>query len=339
MEDLALFSRHLAGAMATRAPLPEFLRAYLRDSEGGPVENAVAKIADDVAMGQPLAEAMDKHPKVFPAAYRRLVRLGEQGRTLVGMLRQTADRMEEGLKTYEHFRRAAAYPLILLLVMFGVTTFLTIVLRPKFEAIYMELGASLGASAPLGGNMATAILILNLILLVPIAYLLAALLGLRVWGFGSGRLLLQLPLIGPALRLVESANFANYLSLLLDNRVPLAESLGLISDASENRYVRAVVEDFRRRYESGEKLGAMMEHHPLFPASMAVMIAAAEDQGELAETLRHLGRFYHERTLHGLTLLREVMEPLMLILVGLFVALLVGVFFYMPLFHISKLIG
>ena len=81
----------------------------------------------------------------------------------------------------------------------------------------------------------------------------------------------------------------------------------------------------------------MMETQPLFPPSMAVMIAAAEDQGALADTLKHLGSFYHERTLHGVTVMRELMEPILLILIGMFL-IMVLVTFYMPLFSIPRAI-
>ena len=338
MEDLALFSRHVAGAMAVRAPLPDILRAYVKDGEGGPLERALGPIAQKVEMGGSLADAMDEHTAVFPASYRRMVRLGEQSRTLAGLMRQVADRMEEGLKTYEHFRRSAAYPFILMIVLYAIITFLMLTIAPKWEAIFNELGAPWATQWLFGFQMRSVLLCLNLILLVPTVYLLAVLLGLHVWGFGQGRLALSIPIIGPIMRLSETANFANYLSLLLESRVPLPEALGLLADTSPNLYVRAAIEDFRRRCEAGESLASMIQNQPLFPASMAVMIASAEDQGELAQTLRHLGLFYQDRTTHGLLVLREIMEPLMLILIGIFLALVV-VAFYGPLFSIPKLIG
>ncbi len=337
MEDLALFSRHLAGALGARVPLPDVLRAFMRDSEGD-LSGAVGDVADDVEQGLPLSAAMERHPEIFAAPYRKLVRLGEQGRTLPGMMRQTADRFEEGLKIYEQFRRAAAYPLIVLMVLLTIVTFLTTKILPKYEDIFQQLGFPIddmffnvfhvGARGMLVS--------INFLLLVPCLYLLAALLGLRVWGWGPGRLALSIPVIGPIMRLSEAANFASYLSLLIEHRVPLVEALGLISEASENSYVRAAIAEFAHRCENGEKLGTIVEQQPLLPAGMAVMIAAAEDQGELAVTLDQLGRFYRDRTTHGLLVMREIMEPIILILVGLFVTL-VAMLFYFPLFQMPKL--
>jgi type II secretory pathway component PulF len=337
MEDLSLFARHLAGAMGARAPLPDILRAYVHDSESSPLRRAIERMIPEIEKGVSIAEAMDGFPGVFPAAFRKLVRLGEQAHTLPGLMRQTADRLEEGLKVYERFRRAAVYPLCVLSILFVLIGFLTWKIAPKMEEVFEQLGMNVREITMLGVTPSQSMQAMMILLMLPTLYLLAVFLGLRVWGFGQGKLVLQLPLIGPILRQAESANFANYLSLLLHNRVPLAEALGLLSDATTNSYVQAAIEDFHRRFQAGEPLGSMIQHQPLFPSSMAVMIAAAEDQGELADTLRHLGRFYQDRTLHGLSVLHEMVEPILLLATG-FVIFLVTASVYLPLFEIPSMI-
>lgn len=333
MEDLALFARHLAGAMGARVPLPEILRAYVKDSDGDQLDRAVFDMAAELEQGVTLGEAIERHPAQFPAPFRKLVALGESGRSLPGVMRQTADHLEQGLRTYEHFRRSAAYPLVLLVTLSLMILFIISVVTPKFKAIFLELGST--ESVGWVGNPIL-LTVIQILLLLPIAWLLAGFLGLRMWGFGSGRFWLQFPVIGPIMRQAEAANFASYLSLLLQNRVPLAEALALMRDASSIPYVQAAIEDFRQRYERGERLGEMINTQPLFPASMAVMIAAAEDQGELAETLRHLGAFYHERTLHALNVMRELFEPVMLVFIGLLLIYILATL-YGPMFTLHRL--
>jgi type II secretory pathway component PulF len=165
----------------------------------------------------------------------------------------------------------------------------------------------------------------------------SALAGLHIHGCGPGRFLLQIPLIGPTLRLGESARFAHYLAMLVENHIPMAEALGLLSESAENSYVQAALNDFHQRYEAGERLGDLISNQPLFPAGMAVLISSAEDQGGLALTLKKLGKYYQERTIHANTVLREVFEPIMLILMGAFLSLiLLGV--YGPLFDMPSYI-
>lgn len=340
MEDLALFTRHVSGAMIARAPLPDILRAFVRDSEGGELARAVDKITDRVESGAALSEAMEEHAAVFPVAYRRLVRLGEQGKSLGGVMKRLAENLEEGLKTYEYFRRAAIYPLIVSALLLIDVCFVLAIVAPKFEDIYQSLGAELPILTTRmfalsdNGLMFAAY---GAMLLTPIVFLICAVLGLRLRGVGYGRMALQMPVIGPVVRHAESARFAYNLSLLIDNRVPMAEALGLMADSAENAYVRDAIGDLQRRYESGERLGDLIASQPLFPASMAAMVSSAEDQGGLAETLRGLGKFYSERVSHGLIVIREVFEPIMLLLIGLCVALTLGAM-YAPLFDLPRAI-
>jgi MSHA biogenesis protein MshG len=341
MEDLALFTRHVAGAMNARAPLPDILRAFARDSEGGAVARAVDEISGRVETGAELSAAMDDHPSIFPSAYRRLVRLGEQGKTLGGVMKQLADSLDDSLKTYEYFRRAAIYPLFVIILLFADLCFLLVVIVPKLEAIFEQLGAQLPMLTEgliRWSQNRTVFDLFVLVLLIPTLFLAATVFGLRIKGVGYGRFYLQLPLIGTVLRRFETARFANNLALLLDNRVPMSEALGLLADSSENTYVRAAIDDLRRRYTQGEKLSELIAAQPLFPASMAAMMASAEDRGGLADTLRGLGKFYSERASYGLTVMREVFEPLMLLLIGVLVGAIM-LSLYSPLFNIPRLIG
>ncbi|MCX7044548.1 MAG: type II secretion system F family protein [Candidatus Sumerlaeota bacterium] len=338
IEDLALFTRHTAGAMAARAPLPDILRAYAHDSEPGAVARAVEAMAARIETGASLSDAMEENAKVFPAAYRRLVQLGERSRTLAGVLSQLAGALEEGLKTYESFRRAAVYPLLITILLFLDVCFIGAFLLPKFADMYAEMGQDMPIPAAIRlFETRLPLWIIGAIALVPVVFLMCAALGLRLRGFGYGRFWLMLPLVGPALRRLETALFANHLSLLLQNRIPLAEALGLLADSSSNSYVRAAVEDFHRRYQAGERLGDLIAAQPLFPATMATVIAAAEDQGGLAETLRSLGQFYGDRASHSLTVIRETFEPILLLMVGVLLGAIMLVM-YLPLFKIAGLI-
>ena len=206
MEDLALFTRHLAGAMQARAPLPEILRAYVQDAERGPLTAALPKIAERLEAGVELSTALEEYPRIFPASYRRLVRLGEQGRSLAGVMTRLADQLEDGLKTYEYFRRAAIYPLVVLIVLFLNVCFLVAKIVPRMVEICAQLGTSMGADLGFFGQVSLSpfsrhlMEAFGLLLLVPILFLLATLFGLRVRGVGYGRLALQMPLIGAVLR-------------------------------------------------------------------------------------------------------------------------------------------
>lgn len=344
-EDLSLFARHLAGAMAARVPMPALLRAYAGDCEGGDFAEAAAALADKAEAGVELSAAMESFPKLFPPAFRRLVGLGEQGGTLAGVMAQWADHMEESLKVYESFRRAAIYPAIVATIFLFDLAFIIRRLLPKFVSIYADLGLEyrgvLIEGAGPGGIIGTLQWIglgLGAALGVCALCMVATLAGLWLSGFTTGRLQLMLPLVGPILRRAETARFASNLALLLENRLPLDESLALLAESSENGYVRAAIRDFHERCRAGETLGDLVASQPLFPRGMAAMIAGAESHGGLADTLRALGRHYAARASHGLAVMRELMEPMMIVAIGaLLGAVIIGV--YAPMFSIARQVG
>jgi general secretion pathway protein F len=100
MEDLPLFTRHVGGAMQSKAPLHEILRAFVLDNERGPLSSAIGIIADEVEQGVLLSKAMEQFPRYFPASYLRLVRLGEESKSLGSIMNQLTDNLEQGLKPF-----------------------------------------------------------------------------------------------------------------------------------------------------------------------------------------------------------------------------------------------
>jgi type II secretory pathway component PulF len=174
------------------------------------------------------------------------------------------------------------------------------------------------------------------LLLMCLLWLIAAGTGV-VWNsYRNGKLALSLPLIGPALRLSETARFIRHLGLMLENRVPLGEAVGLLADSTVNGYVQAALHDFQQRLQSGENLGSVISSQPVFPPALAVMLSSAQERGHLSETMLHLGGFYRERAIHALRLVREFFEPFMLVLVGFFIAW-IALGFYLPLLNIARI--
>jgi type IV pilus assembly protein PilC len=336
MEDLALFARHISGAMNARAPLPEILRAYVRDSERGSLTKKVEKMIPRIETGVALSEAMGEHPDVFPTAIRQLVALGEQTKTLGGIMGQVAGNLERSLKTYEYFRRVALYPLFILILLFVIISVMFVKIIPTFDQIFADMGAQLPwiTKTIVEGP---AMQIFSLVIIPPIIFFLLTFFGLWVKGLGYGRFALNFPFIGPILRRAETALFAGNLALLLQNRIPLSEALGLMIDSSSNSYIRAAIQHLNERCREGEALGSLMAAQPLFPPGMATLIASAEERGGLVETLESMSEFYTDRASHGLTVLREIFEPMMLLLVGLLVGVTM-LAIYLPLFMLPHLI-
>lgn len=334
MEDLSLFARHVAGAVEARTPMPECLAAFVADSEGGGVYRAVKRMIPKVSSGVPLWEAMSSESGVFPGFVVGMVRVGEQGGILATLMNRLADTVDAALEIFEHTRRLAVYPLVLLSLLAVIVGFIFTTILPKFVDIYIRLGAGLPGPTLMIVRHHSHIM---LALLVPLVLIVLSLMGLSFTGVSGGRFVLSLPFIGPLLRRAETARFASTLGLLLEQRIPLPEALAMLKETSPNGYVRRAMEVFEERAANGESLSVMVSTLPIYPAGMAIMLAAAEDQGNLAYTLVKLGDHYAKRARHGIGVLREGIEPLMMVFAGLFVGIIV-ISLYLPLFNIVKVI-
>lgn len=334
--DLAVFTRHLAGVMASKAPLAEVLRQFASEADTRAMQNALRDVVPRLEAGVPLSEALATAPHVFPDSYRRIIHMGEESDTLPQVVLAMARSLEDAVSMHESFRRAAVYPAIILTLLLLVLSFFSVMILPKVADIMMQLGSDQGSGATRTVEL-IAIGILTLLLACAIWMFLAGT-GLRWQSQSKGRWLLSLPLVGPALRLAETARFTQHLGLMLGSRVPLGEAVGLLADSTSNGYMRDALDEFRRRLEAGESIRVATESVAVLPPSLAVMLASAQERGSLHDTLVEMGAFYRDRSQHALRVLREFFEPLMILLVGIIVTFMI-VLMYAPIFAISGMAG
>jgi general secretion pathway protein F len=143
--------------------------------------------------------------------------------------------------------------------------------------------------------------------------------------------------VGGAMRLAETARFLNHLGLMLRHRVPMNEAVGLLADSATNGYTKAALLDFEQRLTRGESLGALVGKQPIFPPTLAIMIASAQERGQLDETLIELSGYYRHRADHALRVLREFFEPVMMVVAGV-VVIWIAISIYLPMMNIPRLV-
>lgn len=326
-QDLAVFTRHLAGAMAAKAPLAEVVSTFEAEADTRVMRRAVRDVALKLQSGAALSEALEAHKNVFPASYISVIRMGEESETLPKVVSHLATSMEEGILLYENFRRATIYPTILLAILFLFVAFVTAKLMPRIQDISMQLSIDMPGQSLMPSVMPLAIITL---LLVCLLWVLGAGAGLTWNSFRYGKWILSVPLVGAALRLAETSRFVRHLGLMLESRIPISEAVGLLADSSNNGYVREALRDFEQRLSRGEPLKEVLASEPLFPPALSALVGSAQERGQLTETLEALSTFYRERARHALQVIREFFEPILLLLVGLIV-IWIALTLYIPI--------
>jgi type IV pilus assembly protein PilC len=307
---------------------------------GGRLQTFTSTVADELSRGRQLSEALERYSPDIPDYYIALVRAGEKAGSLAEVLYHV---IHETRRQIDH-RRAVitslAYPTMTLLFAAAIIVFVGVVVVPEFRAAYNELGAELpeptGSLFQLLENVGRHPLYYG----ATVATIVAALAA-----FGSGHvargmrdaILLNMPIVGRMVFNNAAITFMRCTGFLLERGVAMAEALRLTESVMQNVVARQFVAQVREGVERGEPFSDLLDAYPYFPQSTRWILRLAEERGDLDQALLELADFHEVKQEHLREAFRGMLEPVLIILVGLLVGTLV-VLLYMPLFEIPKLI-
>jgi type IV pilus assembly protein PilC len=291
-----------------------------------------------VEAGSTLNQAKRKFPNVFDDLYCNLVASGEQSGSLDIMLRRLAEFLEKIVRLRAQVRQAMIYPVTVLAFSFIVVIFMLWKVIPVFASIFLELGAELPMLTSI--VLSLSIFIQKYILFIVIG-IVAVIFGLRYWRkTDSGRkitdkFLLRMPLFGKLLEKVGLSRVTRTLSTLLSGGVPMLESLKITSATAGNVIVEDFIMQARSMVAEGASLRDAFREKGRFPFMMLQMVGVGEATGTLDEMLTKLADFYDEEVEYSVANLLSVLEPILLIFVGLIVGSIV-VSMYLPIFDLMS---
>lgn len=338
--DLALITRQLATLVQSGMPVEEALRAIARYSEKAHVQRLILGVRARVVEGHSLAAALSEFPRSFPEIYVATARAGEQSGHLGPVLERLADYVESRQDTRSSVGAALAYPIILTLAAIGIVIGLLTYVVPQVVGVFETMDAQL----PL---LTRAMLTMSgflrdwglLLLLVVLAAAIGGRLALRNDNvrYRADAALLRLPLIGTLLRGADTGRFARTLSILAASGVPALEALGIAATVIGNRPLRAAVQQAAGQVREGGSLSRSLEASGQFPAMFLHLIAIGEESGQL-DTMLHRAADYQERaTRMKVTVMVNVFEPVLILIMGLLVLLIVMAIL-LPIFELNQLV-
>lgn len=338
--DLALFTRRLATLTASAVPLFEAIGS-LYDQEGsGRLKQTLARVRDRIAEGASLSRALASEPGVFNESYVSMVAAGEASGALDPVLESLADFLEEQEQVRGRVTSALIYPALMVVVGGGVMLFLLTVVIPRIVSIFEDSKAAL----PL---ITVALIKVSGFLRgwwwLPAGLLIAAVplyrAAVKREGFRLRRddFLLRLPLFGAMLQRLILARFARVLGLLLSSGVPIIRALEITSEVLVNRVYRAFLHEVSEEVIQGGSLSAALRRSPLFPPLLVHLAGVGEKSGELEAMLLKAGVAYEREFTTRLTRLMGLMEPLLVLGMGVAVGTVV-LAVLLPIFELNQLI-
>lgn len=337
--EVTVFTRQLAGLLRAGVPILKALSTIRDQTADKAFQSVVEGIVTDVRDGRMFSEALRQHPRLFPELYVNMVRSGESAGALDEILMRVAEAREGEEELRGKVMGALAYPLFVL----GVGFVSVFVILTFFLPRIMNLFAGMGRTLPMPTRIVMAVSGFFaeywgwLVALGGVAVIA----GVRFFRSKRGRLavdgvLLQLPLVGQFIRDTDVVRFARTLALLVKAGIPVERALTLGGNTLVNRKLRdgmrVVVEETVRQ---GATVAAGLRRRPEWPAYVTSMVAVGEESGRLDEVLLEVASFYQRELDRGLKLVTTLLEPMLILLVGIVVGFIIFAML-LPIFQIGQ---
>ena len=333
-----IFSRQLSTLVNAGLPLVQSLNTVRSQTPNKSLKFVISKIVSDVEAGSSLSDAMARHPKVFDEVYTSLVAAGEASGTLDVSLTRLSDQEEKDAEMISKLRGALVYPLIVIIVLLGVVTFLLTSVLPQVQSLYAGLP---GVKLPLVTQVLLGVAhIISrfwwLILLLMGGGSLAALRFIRTPG---GRLFIdELKMkawgVGPLFMKVYMARFSRTSATLIASGVPLIQMLNTTAKSIGNVHVASAITKATEQVRGGKSLSASLASDKHFLELVPNMIHIGEQSGALDSMLAKLADYYEKEVDNQIKSISTVIEPVLMVTVGI-IALIVVAAVLLPIYTLA----
>ncbi len=340
-QELAVATRQFATLVSAGLPVVTALSALGEQTDSPVLTRILVNVREDVEEGKALAKALSEYPKSFPRLYVNLIAAGEASGNLDNVLEQLADYLESQTALRRKIKAALTYPVVMLFVCTAVIIGLIVGVIPRIVDIFTKQGAEL--------PVPTKIMIALSNFIISYWFLLVALIAISIyllaWYYRQphgrahvDRILLRLPLFSPIYIKVLTSRVSGTLGTLLGSGVGLLQSIDITKNIIGNVHAVDVLEQAKEGVREGKSLANELSRGGIFPSMLSRMIAVGEKSGALEQMLQKAGASYEsdvEASLEGLT---SLLEPLLMIVVGVIVLMIV-ISVLLPMADLINVVG
>lgn len=340
VKELALFSRQFAIMIDAGLPLVQCLEILAQQTPNKGFKNILLQILNDVESGSTLSEAMRKHPSAFDDLYTNMIAAGEAGGILDTILKRLTAFAEKIVKLRRAILSASMYPAIVLTVAAGVIMIILYFAIPIFKTLFEGLDAPLPFATRFVIGLSNFVKTYILFILIGVAI---ALFSVRSYYHTEpgrkviDRLLLNLPVLGEVFRKIATARFSRTLATLLSSGVSIMEGLEITARTAGNAIIQEAILSTRKSIEEGKTMTEPLKATGIFPSMVTQMVSVGEQTGELDTMLTKVADYYEEEVDATVADMMTIMEPILMVILGVIIGGIV-ISMYLPIFSlISKL--
>lgn len=325
-DAMVLFTRQLSTMINAGIPILEALEVLHEQVSDKGFKRVIDDVVERVRTGSDLSESLAAHPKVFNEIYVNMIKAGEASGQLDIILVRLAEYFEANAFLKREVKAAMTYPVVSLVMVFGITIFLMVGIVPKFKEIFDSLGVPLNV-------LTRTVLSLSLFMrdhfltsaLMCVALVVAVVLYTRT-KMGHVQLdwlKLNVPVFGTLFQKVALSRFSRTFSTLLKSGVPMLGALDIVAGTAGNLIISKTVLDAKERVRQGENLAAPLSESKAFPPMVTKMIGIGEKSGSLEVLLEKISEFYDQQVSAAVKSLTSMIEPITIGIMGILVGTIV----------------
>ena len=342
MKDIVILSRQIATLFDAQVSALKAFSMLASNSDNKLLSRKLIQIGDDLQGGISISGALSRHPEIFSNFYINMVKVGEETGKLNQVFLHLAEYLDRQYSLTSKTRNALIYPVFVIFTFFVVMGLMFVVVIPKLSAIILDSGQEVPIYTKVIIALSNFFVSYGFILIIFLV-----LLGVWFWRLSStergktylDKTRLEIPLIGNLYKKLYLSRISDNLDTMLSSGVPIVRSIDITSEVVGSRVYRDVLRDASDSVKSGLGLSAAFERHgEQIPGIMVQMVKVGEETGSLGNILKNLTEFYKREVDDAIDTLVGLIEPFMIVVLGLGVGLLL-VSVLMPIYNLAGGIG
>jgi len=339
--DIIIFCRQFSTMIDAGLPIIQCLDILYSQNENKTFKNILKEIKGNVESGQTFAEALKKYPKQFDDLFVNMIAAGEAGGILDSILRRLSAYMEKAAKLKAKIKGGMTYPIVTIVIAIIVIAIIMVFVIPVFEEMFEGMGGALPAPTQIVVNMSRFIKSNILYIIGFIGVLIFAI--RRFYKTEKGQVLmddlfLKVPLFGPLIRKAAVSKFTRTMGTMLGSGVAILDALEIVAKTAGNKTIEKAVYETRSAISEGRTMSDPLSESGVFPSMVCQMIAVGESTGALDSMLTKIADFYDEEVDQAVENMTALIEPFMLVFLGVVIGGLV-VSMYLPIFKMASALG
>lgn len=337
-KDIVILSRQLATLFDAQVSALRIFKLISSEANSPFLRKSLTEIADDLQGGSSISKALSKHPKIFSDFYVNMVRAGEE----TGKLNDTFDYLADYLdRTYEvvsKARNALIYPAFVVTVFIAVMILMFTMIVPKIAAILIDSGQDIPIYTKIVIGLSDFFVSYGVFLLAGLivgGFFLIRYIRTPEGSYAYDRFKLRIPIIGDLYRKLYLSMIADNMNTMIVSGIPMLRAIEITSNVVENDIYKQILNESIIAVKGGSSLSASFSQYQEIPSILVQMIKVGEETGELGSILKTMARFYQREVMNAVDTLVDLIEPVMIVALGLGVGILLASVL-MPIYNIAS---